>query len=442
MSHYEYVGPSVFGYETDQPVTRAAMISLHTSPIEPIGHRDAGGMNVYIRSLALQLARQGLQIDIFTRRVDPDTPEIVNVAPSVNVIHITAGPTEHIHKNELFPLVPQFAEQMALFALRTQRRYDVLHAHYWLSGWAAHLLQRYWHIPHLLMFHTTAHQKNRVANEPDRETDLRLATERSLIELADGIVAASPDERQDLLSLMRSPVDKICAVPPGVDLSFFHAGDPAIARVTLGLDPDARYVLAVGRIDPIKGFDTLLDAIATVPSAHLLLVGGDLAEDGTPVGALAGLAAQAATQGINDRVTFLGSQPHDWLATAYQAADVVVVPSRYESFGLVAIEAMASGTPVVASNVGGLRYTVETGHSGYLIPHSDPVVLADALNRLLTDDALRARLSEGAIRSAQRFSWESVGTQIAHLYDRLIAGTHEELCAGANVGPAKLTMLA
>ena len=432
MSIFDYTGPLVFGYETDQPVCRAAMICLHTSPIARIGQSDAGGMNVYVKNLAIQLSRQGLPVDIFTRRIDPHTPETIEVVPGVNVVQIIAGPPEPLPKNELFPYLHEFASETALYALRNQLRYDVIHAHYWLSGWAAHLLQRYWDVPHLLMFHTTAHMKNVVAATADRETPLRMEIERKLINLADGLVAANPDEREDLIGFMKTRVDKVCTVPPGVDLTLFHSGDQATARREFGLSPDDRIIFSAGRIDPIKGFDTLLHAIARLKdlgqSPTLVIAGGELDTDGEPTGALADLGKQAAALGVRSMVRFVGSQPHDRLAVYYRAVDVVAVPSRYESFGLVAIEAMASGTPVVASNVGGLRFTVENDRSGYLVPHSDPDALAEATGRILSDDDLRQRLSTGALHRAEQFSWITVGERIQRMYARLAIGYRSDLC--------------
>jgi len=432
VSIFDYTGPSVFGYETDQPVCRAAMICLHTSPIARIGQSDAGGMNVYVKNLAIQLSRQGLPVDIFTRRSDPFTPETVEVVPGVNVIQITAGPPAPLSKNELFAYLPEFASETALYSLRTQVRYDVIHAHYWLSGWAAHVLQRYWHVPQLLMFHTTAHMKNAVASTADREIPLRLEIERKLIDLADGLVAANPDEREDLISHMRSPIDKVCTVPPGVDLALFRPGDQTMARRELGLSQDEDIILGVGRIDPIKGFETLLNALVSMKTAGktptLIIAGGELDQDDEPLGSLARLRMQADILGVRDQIRFAGSQSHERLAIHYRAADVVAVPSRYESFGLVAIEAMASGTPVVASNVGGLRFTVENDRSGYLVPHSDPDALAAALGRILGDDVLRRCLGTGAITCAERFSWETVGERIERMYSRLATGYRSNLC--------------
>jgi len=429
-----YTGPSVFGYETDQPVRRAAMISLHTSPIARIGQRDAGGMNVYVRSLALQLARQGVQVDIFTRRSDPLTPEVVTVSPGVNVIHIAAGPPEDLPKNDLFPYIHAFASEAALYSLRAQVRYDIIHAHYWLSGLAAEQLKRYWHIPSLLMFHTTAHMKNAVAASADRETALRLETERTLVHEADALVAGNPDERADLAAMLgASNPDTICMIPPGVDLARFSPGDRAAERAALNLDPDARLVLAVGRVDPIKGFDTLLEAFRDLahhdPSAQLLLAGGDADDQGNPVGPMTTYARIAGDLGILEHVRFIGSIPHEDLVHWYRAVDVVAIPSRYESFGLVAIEAMASGAAVVASRVGGLRFSIADEVSGLLVPHSQPAVLAAALERVLGDDQLRDTLGQNAAMAAQRYSWKTVGADIARIYTRLANGARSGLCA-------------
>src|SRR5215204_1919691 len=381
-----YGGPSVFGYETDMPLRRAAQISVHTSALAALGGTDAGGMNVYIRELACHLAQQGLPVDIFTRRTDADTPEVREVCPGVNVIAVTAGPPEPVGKNDLFPLLPEFAEQMALYSVRQGVRYDVVHAHYWLSGWAAELARRYWETPFVQMFHTTAHMKNAVAAHADCESDLRLRTEKRLLTLADGIIAANPDERADLIWRMGVPTEKVCTIPPGVDIELFQPRSQAESRVAIGIAPDERAVLFVGRIDPIKGIDTLIDAAEIMlsrgsiePAPTFLIVGGDLGANGTPVGPLADVAELIERRGIAAGFRLVGSQPQDQLPVFYAAADVVAVPSRYESFGLVAVEALACGKPVVASRVGGLRFTIDEGTTGFLVPPNDPTALAAAL---------------------------------------------------------------
>jgi D-inositol-3-phosphate glycosyltransferase len=435
-----YGGPSVFGYETDMPLRRAAQISVHTSPLAALGGTDAGGMNVYIRELACHLALQGLPVDIFTRRTDPNTPEVREFFPGVNVIAITAGPPEPISKHDLFPLLPEFAEQMALYSVREGVRYDVVHAHYWLSGWVAELARRYWETPFVQMFHTTAHMKNAVAEQGDRETDLRLQTEKRLLTLADGIIAANPDERADLIWRMGVPTEQVCTIPPGVDLQLFQPRPKAASRAGIGIAPDERVVLFVGRIDPIKGIDTLIDAAEIMLSGGLielaptfLIVGGDLDADGAPVGPLAGVAKSIAQRGIADRFRLVGSQPQDQLPVFYAAADVVAVPSRYESFGLVAVEALACAKPVVASRVGGLRFTIDEGTTGFLVKPQSPQALAGALEKVLGDEPLRTAMSATARSSVARYDWANVARQVKHVYRRLAEGHRAHLCAGSDL---------
>lgn len=431
MAHYDYVGPSIFGFETDVP-RRVASISVHTSPLATLGGQDAGGMNVYVRELSCHLSRLGLPIDVFTRRTSPSAPETISICPGVTVVNISAGPPVPLDKNELFPYLPEFAEEVALYALRSDVRYEVIHAHYWLSGWVAHLLKRSWAAPFVQMFHTTAHMKNAVSPSPHQETSLRERVERQLVQLADSLIAANPDERADLIWRQRADADKICTIPPGVDTRLFVPGDRDQARRELGLPFDAPIVLFVGRVDPIKGIDTLLCAALALrrrgTDAQFLFVGGELDERGRATGALADVVAGAKRLGVASCFRFVGSQPQERLPVYYRAADVVAVPSRYESFGLVAVEAMACGTPVVASHAGGLTFTVEDGVTGILVPPGDFEALAAAIDRLLQDPGLRDRLGRQAHISAQRFAWPLVADSVLHLYRRLAVGSHTPLC--------------
>ncbi|MCA9880253.1 MAG: glycosyltransferase [Thermomicrobiales bacterium] len=440
MTLAPYGGPAVFGYETDTPLRRAAQISVHTSPLATLGGKDAGGMNVYIRELATHLAAQGLPVDIFTRRTDPETPEVREIVPGVNVIAITAGPVAEVGKNDLFPYLPDFAEEMALYSLRAGTRYDVVHAHYWLSGWVAELARRYWNTPFVQMFHTTAHMKNAVSGQQDQETDLRLKIENQLLTLADGLIAANPDERADLIWRMGVPTEKVCTIPPGVDLQLFQPQPRDAARARLGLAPDDLAVLFVGRIDPIKGIDRLVEAAELILTQGQLrrppvfvVVGGDLTDAGQPVGPLANVAADIEARGLSDHFRLLGSWPQDQLPVAYSAADVVAVPSRYESFGLVAVEALACGAPVVASRAGGLRFTIDEGVSGLLVKPQSPRALADGLTTILTDDRLRAAMSSEARPSVERYDWSAIAADVMHVYRRLASGHRAHLCAGRDL---------
>ncbi len=413
-------------------VDRVAMLSVHTSPIAELGGPDSGGMNVYVNELGRWLARTGINVDIFTRRTDTVTPRVLELDDGLRLIQIEAGPPHRIHKDELFCHMPDFASDMAYFALQQGVRYDVVHGHYWLSGWAAQLLKEHWHAPTVHMYHTMAHLKNAVANGEHRETILRLQIERRLVDIADGLVAANPHERKEMIDRLGASPDQIHLVPPGVDLELFQPHDQQQARAELGL-PDGPLVLFVGRIDPVKGIDTLFDGFKRLCESRdwdgqpptLLFIGGTIDEDRGESGMdedLRQVKADAEALGIEDRIMFLGSISREVLPLYYSAADVCTVPSRYESFGLVAVEAMACGTPIVASRVGGLQFTIQDQQSGILVPHSDHVALASGLERALTDEALVRKMTAGARRAAIRYSWQMVSSSVVDVYQQLVDG--------------------
>ena len=437
MTISRYEGPSVFGYETDV-LNRVAAISVHTSPLADLGSKDAGGMNVYVRELSCHIAALGLPIDVFTRRTDPETPEIQSPCDKVRVITIDAGPPEPINKSELFQYLPEFAAEMALFALRDGVRYDVIHAHYWLSGWVAQLVKRYWSTPFSFMFHTSAHMKNVVSSQEQQETALRAEIEHKLITLAESIISGNPGEAADLIWRERADKDKICTIPPGVDTALFHPLDRDTCRAELGITSDDKVVAFIGRIDPIKGIDTLLAATKRLKEQLgdklvVLVIGGDLDDRRKPVGELQDVAKQAEQLGISDVLRLIGAQPQDRLPMIYSAADLVCVPSRYESFGLVAVEAMACGVPVVASRAGGLIYTVEDGGSGLLVPIGDDRAFAEAMQSILANPKLRNEMGETARQSAHRFSWAAIAQSIHHVYYQLASGHRENLCCDEEI---------
>lgn len=414
-------------------VERVAMIAVHTSPFALPGERHAGGMNVYVRELSRSLVERGVQVDVFTRRTDRTSPPIDEIQDGLRLIQVEAGPPEPVDKDALFCYLPEFATDMAYLSIKEGLRYDLVHTHYWLSGWTGHLLQRCWSVPLVHMFHTLAHLKNAVARDDHRETPLRLQVERRLMDVADAIIAANPDERGEMIRCLNADPQKVHLVPPGVDLDLFRPTDSRGARRALDL-PAGPLVLFVGRIDPVKGIETLFEGFQRLVQGHvwdgalprLVFVGGLIRIDdsGSTMDAdLQHLARRAEALGLSDHVLFRGAQPRQMLPLYYNAVDVCAVPSLYESFGLVAVEAMACGTPIVASRVGGLRFTIEDDISGLLVPHSDPDALDAALHRVLTDHGLRSRMRVGARQAAIRFSWLTITSSVLRVYEHLMPRT-------------------
>jgi D-inositol-3-phosphate glycosyltransferase len=394
--------------------SRVAMLSVHTSPLARLGGYAAGGMNVYVRETARQLGRLGFKVDIFTRDVGSD-PEILHLDANVRLISLEAGPQRHVDKAESIELLPAFLHAMRSFRQVHDLHYDLLHSHYWQAGWIASLLGPRWGIPHVATFHTLGEIKNR-AFAGENESQQRIEAERRIVQTADGIVCFSEHERKLLNSLYGADLDRVAVVPCGVDLRRFRPLDQAECRSSLNLDRRP-VVLYVGRLEPLKGIDILIRAMARLnhSAARLIVVGGD-AHAAPQVRRLTRLAAEL---GIKDRVTFAGAVEQSDLPRYYNAADVCVMPSHYESFGLVAVEAMACGTPVIASRVGGLTTTIEDGKTGYLMPWRHPEPFAEKIDLVLSSAQLRDDLGRRARRSMLRFSWERVAQGLAAEYRRL-----------------------
>ncbi|MBI1885027.1 MAG: glycosyltransferase [Chloroflexi bacterium] len=393
-----------------------AVISVHTSPLARPGTRDSGGLNVYIGELSRELGRRYHRMDIFTRRSDAATPEIVDVDANTRIISVTAGPYD-LDKEQVRLYLPEFLRGVIAFQERTAARYDLIHSHYWLSAWVGQALKRRWQTPHVIMFHTLGEAKNR-AGAVEPEPAYRIEAEREVARDADRIVCASEGEREVLERLYCVPPERIAVIPCGVDLERFAPLDPAAARSELGLDNGAPIVLFVGRIEPLKGIDMLLQAVARLETRfRLMIVGGDEKDSGRR----AGLAALARELEIGERVEFVDAVPHDQLPLYYNAAAVCVIPSHYESFGLVALEAMACGVPVVASDVGGLRDTVRDGQTGYLVPWSCPEPFAERLELLLGNQELRGSLGLLARSAVERFRWSEVAGRVEDIYHELVS---------------------
>lgn len=407
------------------------MLSVHTCPLAMLGGKNTGGMNVYVRKLSRELRRRGWAVDIFTHADSLEQPAVVHMGRNLRVIHTVAGPVRHIDKNELYHHVPEFAENVIAMANAEGLTYDVIHSHYWLSGLVAETLRDEWNVPVIQMFHTLAAMKNRVAqSESERELDIRYESEQRIMAFADRLVAANPIDRQHMLDHYDADPEKITVVPCGIDRNLFHPIPQDEARVELGVPADQKLVLFVGRIEPLKGIDTLIRAVGRVAerrsewrnTLRLNIVGGNTSDN--PEGLtpeMRRLRALRDERELSSVVTFTGAQPQEVLPYFYSAADVVVMPSHYESFGLVALEAMACGTPVIASNVGGLTYTIRDGETGYLVPPKTPDVLADKLELLLEKDVLRERMGRNDVVRAQRFEWPAITDEILTLYGAVTA---------------------
>lgn len=409
-------------------VKRVAMLSVHTCPLATLGGKETGGMNVYVRDLSRELGGRGIAVDCFTRSQNPDIPRISDkLGPNGRVIHLPAGPEAPYDKNRVADHLPEFVRGAQEFARREGLTYDVIHSHYWLSGLAALSLRHAWGTPVVQMFHTLGHMKNSVAGSPEEwEPEQRIEAEGRVMTLADRLIAATPLERAQMVWLYGADASRISVVPCGVDLDLFCPIPPDEARRSLGLPPGRRVILFVGRIEPLKGIDTLLRAMALVApeiprwqeDLSVIIIGG---APGAGVeqsnSELVRLHQLRARLGIEELVTFQGAQDQDSLVYYYSAAEMVVMPSHYESFGMVALEAMACGTPVVASKVGGLAFSVQDGETGFLVPGGDPAALAARIKQLLTDEQLRWRLGQQAARWARRYSWPAVADQILDVYD-------------------------
>lgn len=399
---------------------RIAMISVHGSPLADLGARETGGMNVYVRDLSRELGRQGMTVDVFTRLVDPALPQIVEFGQGARVIHLPAGEVGLMDKNVVFDRLPEFVGQVRRFTADHDLHYQYVHSHYWLSGWVGKLLARSWEAPHVTTFHTLARVKNRALDGP-AETERRGEIEERIIAQADGIIVSSDHERHSLVDLYNARSERIHVIPPGVDLSLFRPVDAAEARAKLGLD-GRELVFAVGRMDPVKGFDNLIRAMAQLRRqrpVHLVLAGGP-----TDEGEYRRLVALVKTLGVEDRVSFIGPVPQPSLSLYYSAARMVVVPSHYESFGFVAAEALACGTPVIASRVGGLPTFVHDGVNGLLVSWRTPEAFAERISLLLDDGELRDRLAANARSSVERIGWSTTATRTIEYYRQV--GTARE----------------
>ncbi|HUR49476.1 MAG TPA: glycosyltransferase [Acidimicrobiales bacterium] len=385
---------------------------MHTSPLAQPGSGDGGGMNVYVRELATALARSGVSCDLYTRASDPGQPATVSIEPGLEVHHVPAGPVAPVPKELLPDLVDEFADGVMR---RMADGTELIHANYWLSGQAGHKVKHALDLPLVSTFHTLARVK---AAADEDEPARRAVSEADTVRCSDALLVSSAEEALDLVRLYQADADRIEIVPPGVEHAFFAPGDQAQARRAVGLPQDIPVLLFAGRIQRLKGLEVAVRAMALVPGSPILVVvGGPSGAQGQDE--LDGARELATRLGVSDRVRFVPPQPHELLSTYYRAADVSLVPSRSESFGLVALEAAACGTPVVASAVGGLRNLVEHGRTGFLVETRDPAAFAAAVESLLTDRWRAAEMSAEAAAKARNYTWGAAAVGLRQLYEKL-----------------------
>lgn len=409
---------------------RIAMLSYHTCPLATLGGKDTGGMNVYVRELTRQLGQMGIHVDVFTRSQDDHVPHVLHELGYGNrVVHVPAGPEHPVSKQEMANYIPQFVDGVNKFALEKNIKYDIIHSHYWMSGIAAAALSDLWAgAPIVHMFHTLGEMKNRIArSEAEREGEYRINGEKQVLGRVNRITVATLAELTQLRFLYKADPNKMVVIPPGVDVGHFYPIPSDEAKTYIGIKPEDRMILFVGRIEPLKGVDTLLQAMACLQlkeaqrPVHLAIIGGDpTASPEQMTVEMARLQKLCEVLGLDQSVVFLGKRDQDKLPYYYSAAEVLVMPSHYESFGMVALEAMACGTPVIASEVGGLAYLVRDGETGFTIPAEEPDALCEKLTWLLNDSELHQKMSRQAAEYAQDYAWEKIAKQIVNVYEGLL----------------------
>src|ERR671934_3021181 len=409
---------------------RIAFLSEHASPLALLGGEDAGGQNVYVDKVSRNLGRLGYAVDVFTRCDGPDVPDVVDWAPGVRVVHLAAGPRQHVPKDQIWPFMPAFRAALLRFMARDRARYDLLHGNFWMSGWVVAGLRRQLAVPAVQIFHAMGKTKQRHQGAADTSPAERIDVELSVVRAVDRLIAQCPSERAELIDDYGAEPRTVVVIPSAVNVETFRPLPRDEARRALGLDTHELIVVYVGRMVPRKDVRNVVRAVALLTQqssaagscCRLLLVGGETREPDparTPeIGELQRLAAEL---GIAARVTFAGKQQQDVLRYFYSAGDVAVTTPHYEPFGLTPLEAMACGRPVIGSAVGGITYTIADGETGFLVPPRDPEALAACLQRLLAQPELRARMGRAArARVEHDFTWPMVAKRTAALYQTLL----------------------
>lgn len=415
-------------------IRRIALVSVHASPLVELGSDKAGGMNVYVREVAREFGRQGVEVDIYTAGLGRRGEIDYSLGEWVRVVSVPIDLDLFVDPVEFYPLLSQFVDEILAIAVRFGVTYDLIYSHYWLSGWVAHRLRVIWGTPFVHMFHTLGYMKSRVASlevgkERSESSDVRVMTEEKILQWADGIVAATPAERAQLIWLYRANREKIEIVSPGVDLGRFYPveDDVTSIRAHLGIPEGRELLLFVGRLEPLKAVDVVLEALRLINVDKPFLLenlrfvvigGGDVLGGNLELDRLKKLCVKL---GVSELVDFVGSKDQLVLVDYFRVAQAVIVPSDYESFGMVALEAMACGALVIASGVGGLAYLVSDGEAGWLVPARDSTVLAERLEFLICNPEIRSGLARSAAQLAQQYSWARVVGRLLYVFQGFAA---------------------
>lgn len=399
---------------------KIAMLSVHSCPVKKLGGKDTGGMNVYVRELGREMGRRGHSVDVYTRAHDPEDSQVLQLGPNSRLIHIRAGDVAEMDKLAIYPHLLNFAYSMEEFKRCHKRRYDLIHSHYWMSGYVGSLIQRWWRIPHIMTFHTLGLVKNATGIGLD-EPEFRIRVEKDLIKSCQHIVATTDKEKDQLIHFYDALPQMISIIPCGVNLDLFKPINKSLARRHLGFDIE-HILLFVGRVVPLKGIERLLKAMTYLEAKELklLIVGGDDYSRSE----LDRLKRLARRLRIHDSVSFLGSVNQEVLPYFYSAADVCILPSYYESFGMVALESLACGTPVVSTDVGGLKSFIKKGDTGYIVNDNIPYSLADKIFILLSKPVLDAKSIQASVT---RFCWSNVAESILDGYHATLENFHNRV---------------
>ncbi|WP_205780599.1 glycosyltransferase family 4 protein [Mucilaginibacter limnophilus] len=404
---------------------RIAFISEHASPLADLGGVDTGGQNVYVAQLAKHLAKLGYEVDVFTRREDALVPEVVEWVPGVRVVHVKAGPAEVVIKENILPYMREFKNNMIKFIVNEGIHYSLVHANFFMSALVAMGIKKELEIPFVVTFHALGHVRRIHQAEKDKFPEERLKIEEMAVQQADYIIAECPQDKEDLIEYYNAPEDKITIVPCGFSSNEFYPMDKEVARRVAGLPQGEHIILQLGRMVPRKGVDNVIAAMGKMKKAKkpvkLVIVGGEceeLEEETCPE--YARLLNIVRENNLIDSVIFAGRKNRQQLKYYYASSDVFITTPWYEPFGITPLEAMACGTPVIGANVGGIKYSVADGETGWLVPPKDPEALANKLNEVIDDGALLYKAGENALKRVnEHFTWANVASQIDSLYKQL-----------------------